>query len=480
MINESLLEEKLAVLEKARPWSPRTMAKMEALLRGADEKALFRVNPVKFSAEKNIPESETTDMFVHAARQGLFGMDWHLICPFCSAVVKSFKMLRHIQSDYYCAMCDIRQETSLDDYLEVAFTVTPQVREIRYHHPENLSPEEFFLDCVFSPLALVGPNVRFVDLVKPCIRLAGFVEPGQEAAFRVEAGPGVLHAYDHLNSATFDVPVSGDPVSVVQTLRADFRNDAYETLPASVRPGPVVLTVRNEGLRRVTMMLFNLPPNKPKSPANRYEPFLTAKRLLTNQTFRNLYGGELVVGSESLKVKDLTFLFTDLKGSTALYDRIGDLKAFSLVQEHFHALENIVAEKGGAIVKTIGDAVMAAFGRPQDALLAGLRMLEEVESLNRARGSRDIVLKIGLHKGPAIAVTLNERLDYFGQTVNIAARVQTLAEADEICFTEDVWRASEVKDLLKGAPAKQEAAMLKGLQEKVPVYRLRDRSSTTE
>ena len=63
-------------------------------------------------------------------------------------------------------------------------------------------------------------------------------------------------------------------------------------------------------------------------------------------------------------VKDITILFTDLKGSTALYERIGDLKAFSLVHRHFDSLEQVINNHNGAIVKTIGDAVMATFLNP--------------------------------------------------------------------------------------------------------------------
>ena len=86
----------------------------------------------------------------------------------------------------------------------------------------------------------------------------------------------------------------------------------------------------------------------------------------------------------------------------------------------------------GAVVKTIGDAIMAAFVTPPDAVSAALKMRSEIERLNEARAARDFVLKIGIHRGPSIAVTLNDRLDYFGQTVNIASRVQGLASSRSV------------------------------------------------
>ena len=149
----------------------------------------------------------------------------------------------------------------------------------------------------------------------------------------------------------------------------------------------------------------------------RRRPFLTAKRLLTNQTFRDIYRTDTLDVDQRLKITSLTFLFTDLKGSTALYERVGDLVAYDLVRQHFHVLTEIVAAEAGAIVKTIGDAVMATFPTPDRALAAALRMREAMSRINAERGNQDLLLKIGIHEGPCLAVILNDSQDYFGQTV---------------------------------------------------------------
>ena len=167
----------------------------------------------------------------------------------------------------------------------------------------------------------------------------------------------------------------------------------------------------------------------------RRRPFLTAKRLLSNQTFRDIYRTDTLDVDQRLKITSLTFLFTDLKGSTELYERVGDLVAFDLVRAHFRVLQEIVAAEGGAVVKTIGDAVMATFPTPDRAVAAALRMREAMRALNEAHEREDLLLKIGIHEGPCLAVTLNERQDYFGQTVNIASRVQGLAASPCILAT---------------------------------------------
>jgi class 3 adenylate cyclase len=204
------------------------------------------------------------------------------------------------------------------------------------------------------------------------------------------------------------------------------------------------------------------------------KPILTAKRILSNQTFRDLYKADNLNIDQRLKITSLTFLFTDLKGSTALYERVGDLAAFDLVRAHFHALLEIIATEKGAVVKTIGDAVMATFIRPEHALRAGLRMRRAMKELNKARGTEDLIVKIGLHEGPCLAVMLNERQDYFGQTVNVAARVQSLSTNQEIHITQPVIGAPEVAAIIEREaikPIRKEAA-LRGIADKMVVYEI--------
>ena len=204
------------------------------------------------------------------------------------------------------------------------------------------------------------------------------------------------------------------------------------------------------------------------------QAFLTAKRLLSNQTFRDLYGTETLDLDRRLKITSLTFLFTDLKGSTALYERVGDLAAYDLVRAHFHVLTEIVASLGGAIVKTIGDAVMATFPTPDRAVAAALEMRAAMRRLGDERKREDLLLKIGIHEGPCLAVTLNERQDYFSQSVNIAARVQNLAVSHTIFATKRVVENPQTSALLaaNGLEPTVKHAALRGIVDEAIVYEI--------
>jgi class 3 adenylate cyclase len=172
-----------------------------------------------------------------------------------------------------------------------------------------------------------------------------------------------------------------------------------------------------------------------------------------------------------LDLKNLTVLFTDLKGSTELYERIGDLSAYDLVRRHFTTLHQISAGQGGSVVKTIGDAIMATFPEPESGLRAAVDMNREIGLV----GGADLQLKIGLHCGSCIAVELNERLDYFGRTVNIASRVQNLAGAREILCTEPVYYAPRSASIIQkaGLKAHPDQVILKGIAGDAKIFRIR-------
>ena len=267
--------------------------------------------------------------------------------------------------------------------------------------------------------------------------------------------------------------IVGAPASGTQVVPVAYGDEVHGRGVHEIAPGKIVFTLANKTSERGMFAVAVLPPGFDMGGAPiHFVPFLNGKRLLTTQTFRDLFRSEVIKARDGIGVKDITLLFTDLKGSTALYDRIGDLNAFALVQRHFDLLQDVVTRHNGAIIKTIGDAVMATFLEGADAVAAALSMRHEIDTFNGKQADRALILKIGIHKGAAIAVTLNERLDYFGQTVNIAARVQQLADAEEIFVSEDVYSAEGVHALLASREVVSSVFKLRGVQQDLRVFRI--------
>lgn len=471
-IDEKLLEERLTALESVRPWTPRLISKLESHIRSASDTELLRINPLRFAADKSLGELETIDLFLHAAALGLFEMNWNLICPICSCVIDSFRALKNLNSHCRCTICHVDLVAALDDMIAITFTVSPSIRRIAYHDPETLPAEDYLLRYASAAEGLIPDGTPFAKVKEMLTRAVAYLEPGKTIQIEVEAEAGALYGFSIDGDAGFLLPI--DPALPASEQRVAIRCDENSCQPNSVTlpPGRLTLAITSSGKKRVALGVFQFPPNVDRPPPLHFAPFLSGKQLLTTQTFRDLFRSEVIRGQEGLSVKDIALLFTDLKGSTALYDRIGDLNAFALVQQHFGRLQEATVRHNGAIIKTIGDAVMAAFLKPADAVQAALEMRKEIASFNERQPDKALILKIGVHKGAAIAVTLNDRLDYFGQTVNIAARVQNLADADEIFVSQDVYEATGVRDELAGYSVESKSAQLRGVRQELPVFRV--------
>ncbi len=478
-LDERLLDRALADVERARAWTPRSVAKLEALLRGGSETDLHRVNPLAFAHDRGLSDGEAIDLFLHSTRAGLFQMHWDLLCPQSGMVLDSFGALGSVKTHFECGLCVVEGDTQLDDFIEVTFTVAPQLRRLALHDPASLSVEDFHWKLRFSGNGRFPGGPPFLDVLRPLVRGLTYLPSGRTTTIRTEVGPGALSGVNAETQAAFVVPVTGAPSSTPATLRVAYDGRHFAPEATAVPPGPLVVEIRNTGARRGAAMLINWPPEaleKTEKPPLDFDLFLTGGMLITRQTFRKLFRAERVDENEGLGIRQVSLLFTDLKGSTALYERRGDLNAYALVRQHFALLDAAVQAHSGAIIKTIGDAVMAAFVRPEDAVAAALHMLADIDRFNREHGAADIILKIGAHCGQSVAVTLNDNLDYFGQTVNVAARVQSLAEEGEICLSEALYTAAGVRELLSGRAVSAFDAELRGVGTAMRVYRVAARS----
>jgi class 3 adenylate cyclase len=439
---------------------------------GADHE-LNRINVLDFAARAGLNEERVIAGFLQASRLGLFDLTWNVLCPGCGGVLDAHGTLKSLRSDdYHCGLCGCGYEASVDEQVEVAFTVSPRVRRIAAHDPNSLPIWEYFKQ-VFWSSGVDFDAASFATLSDEIVLDARELPAHEKAELTLTLPSQFIIVFEPVTHAAQFIDVQGEPTDAPQALTLTYKGDHAPTQTTTLRPGPVSISFDNQTIHRVLPSVL-VAADALHHLIGKRKPFLTAKRILSNQTFRDLYKADNLTIDQRLKITSLTFLFTDLKGSTALYERVGDLAAFDLVRAHFHALLEIIASEGGAVVKTIGDAVMATFTRPEQALAAGLRMRSAMERLNEARGTSDLVVKIGIHEGPCLAVMLNERQDYFGQTVNIAARVQGLATSQAIHVTGPVISAHAVDAILQKAditPVQKQAA-LRGIADKIVVYEI--------
>lgn len=446
---------------------------LERLVRDAPDRKLTRINVPAFAKIEGLDEERMITTFLQAARIGLFDLSWNVLCPSCSGVLDANASLRSVRSgEYHCAFCNLDNEPTLDEMVEVTFTVSPRARRIAAHNPDELPLWEYYRQ-VFWGSGVELPDCDLEATMQQITLDAVELPAGEKALLSLQLPASFIIVLEPVTHTAQFIDVKGEPTADRQGLSVVYNNLRSPGAALAMRPGPIRLSLENRTGTRALPTVWVVNP-KFEAVVGKRRPFLTAKRLLSNQTFRDIYRTDTLDVDQRLKITSLTFLFTDLKGSTELYERVGDLVAFDLVREHFRTLNEIVADESGAVVKTIGDAVMATFLTPDQALAAALRMREAMRKLNETHGREDLLLKIGIHEGPCLAVNLNERQDYFGQTVNIASRVQGLALSRSILATAPVVHNPKSASLLGGNGQMPVAhnQHLRGIATEVAIYEI--------
>lgn len=409
---------------------------------------LRRMQPYAFARRWSADRQKTLNQFLAATRAGLLKMRWDVICPHCRGDKMNLASLTEVKQTAFCPSCNIDFDVDLDRSLEAVFTPHPQVRDVPDAH-----------------YCLGGPGTT------PHIVYQRMLEPGEDDTFTLRLAGG-----------RYRLRVTGDPTyrwleveeaDLTQpkhagegTLSFDVTDNEITGQDATRSEGkPITIRLSNTSKRRIVAVIESIEWARDA---------LSAGELVADQRFRDLFSAEVLAPGISLAVEDSTILFTDVVGSTAMYNNLGDAKAFSLVRTHFDVLHEIVEKHQGAIVKTIGDAIMAVFTKPENALMAAGDLHSRVDAYVRENGHIEgVELKVGLHAGACIAVTLNERLDYFGTTVNLAARVEGLSEGGDILTSQALADRTNNCEALRqqGWQSKPEQAAAKGFKEPVPVLR---------
>jgi class 3 adenylate cyclase len=410
-------------------------------LESAPDDEVLKMRPFELADRWSVDRREALVACLHATTAGLTEMSWDVLCPGCRIPKRSVGSIDEVRGEVHCDYCNINFDASLDQQVEVRFSVAESLRHIE---------ERRF--CSGGPMNT--PHVLAQAELQP--------EEARTIEVGVEVGVVRLRSLQSRTTAIVDVQADARQAEAALTLGAD----AIAPPAHVVAPGTIQLRVINRSGVQATLVMED--PGWPDTAA-------TASVVGTIQEFRDLFDARVLAPGLQLAIQRQAFLFTDLTGSTALYHELGQARAFRLVQDHFRILFDAVVANRGAVVKTVGDAVMGAFPTGADAVAAALQMqrgIRELDTGGVVDPSR--LLKVGVHDGPCIAVTANGRLDYFGTTINTAARVEHECRGGQVVITAEVAQDPGVQALLagQGLPAEVEEVRLRGLAAPVQLHRL--------
>lgn len=433
--NQAALQSGLRELEENNARPVRIGQLRDFLAQRADAE-VATIRPHLLAREWKAPVLEVTRLCLHAVRAGLLNLQWAVLCPNCRVAKADYSNLENLQSAVHCDVCGIDYKTQFDRFVELRFSVHPEVRRAQSK-----------VYCIGGPA------------ITPHVWTQKIMADGETVALAMPEIEGKLRLRVLRSNA-------------IVVLRENSVGDANELVLDSTgwnrewvsRPsvGQKLLVTNRSGGEAV----LALEEQDWNSEA------ITAAQVTSLQEFRDLFATEVMAPGHEVGIEQLTFFFSDLLESTDLYEREGDVAAYGRVRRHFDVLRHHIAIHNGAVVKTIGDSVMAVFYSPADAVRASLAIQRVAE--NAFATGDGFLLRIGLHQGGAIAVNADGNLDYFGRSVNIAARVETASRGGDVVLSEPIWSRPEVRRVLAESASSVEPfeANLKGIAQRIQLYRV--------
>lgn len=405
------------------------------LIRSGPDADLVRIRPFELAHHRRLDARETLRALLHAVTLGIVELRWALVCPSCRTANDQVSSLKEIGSDSHCQLCDLTYGIELDRAVEATFVPHPSVREVTNR-----------MFCIGGPWRT--PHV-IVQATVDDGKARTLEVPSEIGRYRLFARGGAI--------ASIDVAADAPP-------EAEVRLERGELSPAELHVAPAgKLTVTNATAAPLHVKIERLG----------YATLAATAHVVTTMSeFRRFFSKDLLKPSTPLKVTCCAILFSDLTGSTALYTKAGDAAAFRLVDDHFDVLRRVIDDHGGAVVKTMGDAVMASFIEPIACVRAAIACLYAFEKFRVDAENGELTgIKLGLYAGPCYVITANDAIDYFGQTVNCASRVQHCADTGEIVFEEDVFERLPPEDRAKLRLVERVETRVKGVEHALRLVR---------
>ena len=387
-------------------WSPRVppplVEGIEQLLRTGREVELREIRAYGLADRLGLGRRETLRGLLQGVSDGLLEVYWSVRCGRCRGEVEAATSLSNLADHAECLSCGIAVEPDLSKTVEVLFAPHPAVFPRTAERFCTLFPSG-------APTLVAALPLEAGQTVDEVVE----VRPGEHLALGIGRGLGDLDVVvdrDGAHALVWDPDAHGEVHIGAGELRMEARNTS------GVRQRLILRDAEAEGA------------------------VVPAADIATVPEFRRQLGAEVLATRIRIGSRRVALLFTDLSGSTALYEEVGDAVAYGLVRGHFERLRAVVEAHDGEVVKTIGDAVMACFERPDAAVEAAMAMRSDFDRwLAETYPSFRVRLNVGVHVGMALGVhTDSLGLDWFGQHVNLAARAQGAAKDGDLVITEAV------------------------------------------
>ncbi len=407
------------------------------------EEDVVRMRPFELARRWNAERLETLTACMRAVRFGLFDMLWQTVCPHCRGASAGHGALKQIRSKSRCDFCNVEFDSEFDRSIEATFSVNPSVRKTR--------------DLVYC---IGGPGKT------PHIHAQFRMEPGEKREVKLPLAAGNYRFRAVQFPTTQKLFVTDEKSDSAPPIKVTVTDKEFQLSSDKIPAGTATIQFEAASTAFIDLKLER---------ADWLDNIATGTVVSSIPEFYDMAAKDLVLPEEDLSVRSVTLLFSDLRGSTAMYKQFGDAAAYAIVREHFKVMTEVILKHEGGIVKTIGDAVMAVFTTAPKALECCFETQRAFVELWKKRPQTiPIVVKLGFHRGPCIVVNLNNRIDYFGTTANLAARIQNESQGGDIVFMEEFLLEPAIQEVVKKYTCSEKvfSANLKGIVTEANLVRI--------
>jgi eukaryotic-like serine/threonine-protein kinase len=390
----------------------RAIEALTAYLLSASDQDVARIRPLELAAKFGVPEDAMIDACLHAAKLGVLGMVWDVICPSCRIPSTVVESLAKIEEHARCKTCMIGFDVDFSRAIELAFRAAPEVRGV-----------ETRTFCIGGPAHF--PHVAAQ------VRLA----PAERFALPLGLGPGFYLLRSPQIPRIHEVRVTAQGGVRRLDITLGTRTDT-----ATLTAGDQLLTLVNPEPREVLVRVER---------AGDRAYALTAARAIATAAFRELFPDQQLAPGRLMSITQATLVVAQIDDAQTLFHALGDSKAFPVAARFFEQVAALAREYGGSLVKTFGGLAIAAFERPGPGVEAALAIQAGVDTHPLTNGLR---CRIAVHRGPMMALTQGGRLDYFGQNVELALAIAAATPPATVSLTQAVCQDVAVSEHLVGVP----------------------------
>lgn len=370
----------IARLRPDRRFSGALLERLRALLLSAPDKRLERIRPYVLAASWNERREEVLDLLLHAANVGLVDIAWDLWCPVCNVPHDIAPSLAQISGQGSCTACGEVYTRDLVGSVELIFRPHREVRDVGTG-----------VYCLGSPAG--RSHVLLQQVVAPSSERGVTVTlPRCDLLFRAERHPGTAE-------------VSSSPAGLARSCEVRVGRDGITVSPPILFAGEVEIALVNETNTHQVIRLEK-PPQKADS--------VTAAAAMTHPTFQGFFSSELLSEGQHLRVSHMAFVALEIEDRAHVLQELGDATAFARFSDLCRRTSEIAAREQGTLCRASFDGLLAAFSATAPAVRAALALAEE----HREQGA--LAVRVAVHAGRCIAVSLGTRTEYFGETVERA------------------------------------------------------------